>query len=106
MKQDAGQSGGDNIMLAISAIVICVFALSLGDALIKKFSADFTLGQIFIIRSAIAIPVLVAVMKIPYRPAALGSGLVTIGCPNLRTFGAMNEMLAGTITFCLRPRVT
>ena len=49
---------GDNIILAVIAIVFTVFALSLGDALIKQISADFPLWQIFVFRSVIAIPVL------------------------------------------------
>jgi len=54
-------SDGDNLKLAISAIVFTVFALSLGDALIKQISANFPLWQIFVVRSLIAIPVLVVV---------------------------------------------
>jgi drug/metabolite transporter (DMT)-like permease len=54
---------GDNVKLAVIAIVFTVFALSLGDALIKRISADFTLWQIFVVRSGIAIPVLIAITK-------------------------------------------
>ena len=65
------RSDGDNIALAVSAILFTVFALALGDALIKRSSADFTLWQIFVIRSAIAIPVLVAVVKLRYEDVSL-----------------------------------
>ncbi len=51
-------SSGDNTARAIAAIVAAVFALSLGDAVIKLISADFTLWQVFILRSVIAAPVL------------------------------------------------
>jgi drug/metabolite transporter (DMT)-like permease len=49
----------DNINLAVGSIVLAVFALSLGDALIKASSVNFTLWQIFVVRSAIAIPFLI-----------------------------------------------
>ena len=62
---------GDNIKLAVSAIVITVFALSLGDALIKHISAEFALWQIFVVRSVIAIPVLITVIKTRYQSMSL-----------------------------------
>ena len=54
---------GDNITLAVCAIIFTVFALSLGDALIKQVSAAFPLWQIFVLRSALAMPVLVLVLR-------------------------------------------
>ena len=68
---------GDNIKLAVFAIVFAVFALSLGDAMIKIISADFPLWQIFVIRSVIAIPALIAVIKtrcqsISFKPIDVG----------------------------------
>ena len=65
------QAAGDNLKLAISAIVFTVFALSLGDALIKKISAEFPLWQIFVVRSMVAIPVLIAVIKTKYQSVSL-----------------------------------
>ncbi len=70
MKQHT-HSDGDNLRLAIFAIVFTVFALSLGDALIKQISADFPLWQIFVVRSVIAIPVLIAVIKARYQSVSL-----------------------------------
>jgi drug/metabolite transporter (DMT)-like permease len=64
-------SHGDNVPLAVFSIVLAVFALSLGDASIKQFSTDFTLWQIFVVRSAIAIPVLVAIIKLRRQPVRL-----------------------------------
>ena len=64
-------SGGDNIKLAVVAIVFTAFALSLGDALIKQISADLLLWQIFVVRSAIAVPVLIAVIKSRYQSVSL-----------------------------------
>ncbi len=56
----------DNTKIAVAAIVFAVFALSLGDAAIKQISADFVLWQIFVVRSLIAVPVLIAVIKFRY----------------------------------------
>lgn len=53
----------DRIRSAIVTIIFTVFALALGDAIIKGVSASFTLWQIFFLRSAIAAPILVAVLK-------------------------------------------
>ena len=64
-------SDGDNIKLAVFAIIFTVFALSLGDALIKQISADFPLWQIFVVRSLIAIPVLIVVIKARYQSVSL-----------------------------------
>jgi drug/metabolite transporter (DMT)-like permease len=54
----------DNLKIAIGAIVAGCFALSLGDALIKQQSASFVLWQIFVVRSAILLPVLVYLVRI------------------------------------------
>ncbi|MCP3908876.1 MAG: DMT family transporter [Oceanicoccus sp.] len=53
-----------SIIKAIVAILITCLALSLGDAMIKQSSASFTLWQIFILRSAIAIPFLIYFVRI------------------------------------------
>ena len=68
---------GDNVKLAVFAIVFTVFALSLGDALIKRISTDFPLWQIFVLRSVIAIPVSIAVIRsrahgVSLKPTSLG----------------------------------
>lgn len=47
-----------NVRLAAATIVFTVFALSFGDALIKFTSGDFVIWQIFVLRSLIALPVL------------------------------------------------
>ncbi len=52
------ETSSDNIPLAVAAVVFTVFALSLGDALIKQLSTGFVLWQIFVIRSLLVIPVL------------------------------------------------
>ena len=69
--QQRTYANGDNIKLAVFTIIFTVFALSLGDALIKRVSADFPLWQIFVVRSAIAVPVLIAVIEARYRSVSL-----------------------------------
>lgn len=54
----------DNQKLAVIAILAACFALSLGDALIKKQSASFLLWQIFVVRSIILIPFLVYLVRL------------------------------------------
>ena len=71
------QSHSDNLTLAVPAILIGVFALSLGDALIKQQSATFPLWQIFIMRSLIATPFLVYFIRLrtcamPLMPGQFG----------------------------------
>jgi len=68
---------GDNVRLAVGAILFTVFALSLGDAVIKRISVGFPLWQIFVLRSAIAIPALVIISMVrdpsaPMLPKAPG----------------------------------
>ena len=57
------RTAGDDLSLAVVTLLLTVFALSLGDALIKRFSTDFTLWQIFVVRSALAIPILILFIK-------------------------------------------
>ncbi len=66
-----GKAHGDNIPLAIAVILFTVLALSLGDALIKQTSASFVLWQIFVLRSVIAIPVLLAIIRYRGAPASI-----------------------------------
>jgi drug/metabolite transporter (DMT)-like permease len=61
----------DNTTIAIATIMFTVAALSFGDAVIKLVSADFLLWQIFVLRSLIAIPILVALAFRSGRRAGL-----------------------------------
>ncbi len=54
----------DNLKLAVSAILLACFALSLGDALIKQHSVSFVIWQIFVMRSIIVIPFLIYFVRI------------------------------------------
>lgn len=49
----------DNVPLAVSVVVFTVFALSLGDALVKYSGTDFVLWQLFVVRSIIVLIVLI-----------------------------------------------
>ena len=71
------RSNDDNLPLAISAILFTVFALALGDALIKRFSTDFTLWQVFVLRSVLALPVLTVFIKLRYKGTSLIPQFVT-----------------------------
>jgi drug/metabolite transporter (DMT)-like permease len=64
-------SGHDNVTLAVAVILATDLALSLGDAAIKRISADFVLWQIFVLRSIIAIPILIAVIHLRSPSASL-----------------------------------
>ena len=67
----SAEQGSDNIALAVGAILVTVFALSLGDALIKQVSAGFVLWQIFVVRSLLAVPVLLLVILVFAKNASL-----------------------------------
>ena len=64
-------SVGDNIRLAVAAILGSNLAFSLSDAAIKLISANFVLWQIFVIRSVIAIPLLIAVISLWFPSTSL-----------------------------------
>lgn len=57
-------TNNDNTKLAIFSIIFAVLALSIGDAVIKLFSVNFSLWQIYVVRSLIAIPILLIVIKL------------------------------------------
>ncbi len=65
------------LMYPIGAILLAVFALSLGDALIKALSLSFPLWQLFVMRSIVAvIPLILLIHFLPkepgFRPKARG----------------------------------
>ena len=53
----------DNIKLAVFSVLLAVFALSLGDAVIKSMSLSFPLWQIYVIRSSLALPLLLLIFR-------------------------------------------
>ena len=56
-------------LLGVALIVGSVFLMSFGDALIKFNSASFTAWQIFVLRSVVVVPILIALMLILAHPA-------------------------------------
>jgi drug/metabolite transporter (DMT)-like permease len=52
----------EKVALGVIAIVVTVFAMSFTDAVVKYVSADFPLWQIYVVRSLVAIPILIAIM--------------------------------------------
>jgi len=61
-----------SLALGIATILATVFAMALTDAFVKYASADMSLWQIYVCRSALALPVLVVSAKGRIRPDALG----------------------------------
>lgn len=72
----------DNVPLGIVVIILTVFAMASADAVIKYVSATFTLWQIYVVRSLIVIPMIMAVMTLGPRQA-LAAGAI-FGWPFLR----------------------
>lgn len=67
----------DNQPLAVAVIVFTVLALSMGDALIKFTSGEFVIWQIFVLRSVLALPILLLYLRLKapdalVSPPALG----------------------------------
>jgi drug/metabolite transporter (DMT)-like permease len=61
----------ESIALGVTTIVATALAMSFGDALVKHVSSDFTVWQIYVLRSLLAIPLIVAILRLGPRPARL-----------------------------------
>jgi len=61
----------ENVTLGVIVIVVTGFATSFGDALVKYISADFVLPQIFVLRSLLAIPLLLGLLLFRRCPTDL-----------------------------------
>lgn len=61
----------DNIRFAIASIVIATFALSFSDALMKFFSAGFSILQLIVVRSFVATILLIAIICYRQRASSL-----------------------------------
>jgi drug/metabolite transporter (DMT)-like permease len=64
-------SVGDNVRLAVASILASNLAFSLGDAAVKLISTNFVLWQIFVTRSIIAIPLLIAIILLRFGATSL-----------------------------------
>jgi drug/metabolite transporter (DMT)-like permease len=58
----------ENVARGVVVIVVTDCAMAFGDALVKAISADFTLPQIFVLRSLLAIAVLLGLLLYAGRP--------------------------------------
>ncbi|WP_119388830.1 DMT family transporter [Taklimakanibacter lacteus] len=72
----------DNVPLGIVVIVLTVFAMASADAVIKYVSATFTLWQIYVVRSLIVMPMIMALMTLGPRQAFAARAI--FGWPFLR----------------------
>ena len=71
----------DNLKIAVSAVLVACFSLSLGDSLIKQQSASFVIWQIFLVRSTLAIPFLIYFLRfrgseVSLKPVQMGWTLI------------------------------
>jgi drug/metabolite transporter (DMT)-like permease len=58
----------EKIALGVSTIVATTVAMSFADALVKYVSSDFTVWQIYVLRSVLAIPLIVAIARLRPHP--------------------------------------
>lgn len=58
----------ESAALGIIVIVVTAFAMAFGDAFVKYISADFTIWQIFVLRSVVAIPLALVLLSFGRRP--------------------------------------
>jgi drug/metabolite transporter (DMT)-like permease len=61
----------ETIALGVAVIVATAFAMAFGDALVKHVSADFTVWQIYVLRSLVAIPIAAALLLCSGRTATI-----------------------------------
>ena len=61
----------ENVALGVTTIVATALAMSFGDAVVKRVSTDFTVWQIYVARSVLAIPLIVALLAWGARPVRL-----------------------------------
>ena len=64
----------DNVLLGVTVIVGTVLMMALADAIIKFVSTDLPLWQVFVIRSTLALPILLLLLQ-GSRPAGFDAGL-------------------------------
>lgn len=61
----------DNVFLGVCIIIATVMTMAFADAVIKYLSADFPLWQIFVVRSLVAVPILVVIVLFGSRPGSI-----------------------------------
>ena len=75
--QPATPARPDRVGLGIATIVAAVAAMSFQDGMVKYVSAGMPLWQIYVLRSLLALPILLALLRfrrrpLPIRPASPG----------------------------------
>lgn len=63
MNRKSDQVTENRVPIAVGAILMSVFALSAGDAIIKLTSASFPIWQIYVLRSLLVLPVLMMLLR-------------------------------------------
>jgi drug/metabolite transporter (DMT)-like permease len=61
----------ERIWRGIIVMVVTALAMAFGDALVKRFSSDFSVWQIYVARSLVAIPITIALLLAGARPAEI-----------------------------------
>lgn len=61
----------ESVALGVTTIVATALAMSFGDAVVKSVSSDFTVWQIYVLRSVLAIPLIVAILRLHRHPVRL-----------------------------------
>ena len=86
----------DRVALGVATMVATALAMSFGDAVVKLVSADFTVWQIYVARSALAIPMIVALLAARRPRAVLPRALLprALGWAVLRSFLLMAMWIA------------
>ena len=72
--QHAAGTMRDNIPAGIATMIATTAVMSFGDALVKRVSADFGLWQIFVLRSLVALPLLLLLLSATRGLRALHGG--------------------------------
>jgi drug/metabolite transporter (DMT)-like permease len=71
----------EKIARAVSTMVATTFAMSFGDAAVKYVSSDLTVWQLYVLRSALAVPLIIALLLLgagPRRIAPLSPGWAAV----------------------------
>ena len=90
----------DNIRLATIAIVVAVLALSFGDAVVKLVSAEFSLWQLYVLRSLFALPPLILLI-IFAKPA----GSFRLKTPGWTAFRSLLLVVMWAVYYAALPHI-
>ena len=96
----------DRVGLGILLIVVSVFLMSLGDALVRSLSAALTLWQVFLLRSLLALPLLMLPLLatlIARRRQPSGLGQTALGWIALRSLLLVGMWIAFYVALPLLP---